>query len=206
MLDARPMTTQSKLIALARSGRKLQRLSTAGLEGTYVKVGQRGIRLQLERGNFQWNGNPWRGLYTAKRPDDFTCMLRVKWTLFDCSQEEEYRITRRKGTYIFEELPSGSTTKFKRPDGKLFLADSLPLLRRQKARGRSAGVGHREAEQGWKQVQDSNAERTFPENRWSEQPAIPSPPSSRQRTTIRVTHSNSLGPVATDVLSPAWKP
>ena len=137
------------------SARKPRRLTTAGLEGTYIKVGQRTVNLTLKRGKFQWNENPWCGSYRATRPDEFTCMVRVVWKLFDCSSEEEYRITRRRGTYTFEELPSGWKTQFKREDGRLFLADSLANIR-QKPEAHSV-VLDRKRQATWRQIPDSLA-------------------------------------------------
>jgi hypothetical protein len=181
------------------SARKPRRLTTAGLEGTYIKVGQRTVNLTLKRGKFQWNENPWCGSYRATRPDEFKCMVRVVWKLFDCSSEEEYRITRRRGTYTFEELPSGRKTQFKREDGRLFLADSLAKIR-QKPEAHSV-VLDRKRQSTWRQIPDSLAKVAFYLTGESvvKGTTIPAPPLSKQPTLVRVTHSNSTGPVDSDV-------
>jgi hypothetical protein len=127
-------------------------------------------------------------------------MVRVVWKHFDSSMEEEYRITRRNQTYHFEQLPDGVRTRFEREDGRLFLADSLPLLRARKARAPVVGVT--EARQrAWRQLVDSTAKATFYLTSESviRAATFPTPPARKGPTVVRVTHSNTIGRVDSDV-------
>lgn len=182
----------------AAADQKKRLLSPPGLEGTYIRTDSRGTRLTLKHGKWQYDDNPWCGSYRATRPDEFTCLIHVVWKSFDCSMEEEYRITRRNTTYWFEQLPDGGATKYRRQEGGHFLADSLPRVRRRLPASPTAVLEERRVV--WRHV-ESNAKATFYLTGESviRATTTPSPPTSKEPTVVRVTHANPLGRVDADV-------
>ena len=190
------MGTQSKPKS-AKLGRGPRSLDIPGLEGTYTAIRQSTAQLTLKRGEHRW-GQEIGGKYTATMIDEFSCRVRMVFAMFGCSETWEYLVTRRGKTYTFEETGNGGKTKYKREDGAIFLADS-----RGKSQLAKAVPSTREKQQAWKQLSDSNAKVTFYLTGESVVRAgtIPALPSSKKPTIIRVTHSNSIGRVDSDVFA-----
>ncbi len=168
-----------------------------GLEGCYIKVGHTAIRIVLKDGRYQWGAQDIHdfGTFTASQSDEFTCMLELSSELFR-GIRKQCRMSRRGKTYTVKELPHGKESKFKRDDQGLFLAE-LP-----------AGIQHQLAvadttnkESPWRLIQHWTAKVEFQLTGESiiRATTIPSPPSSKKPTIILITHSNSYGPVDSDV-------
>lgn len=168
-----------------------------GLAGCYIKVGHTAIRLVLKDGRYHWGARDIHdlGTFTATQPDEFTCMLELSSELFRGTRKQ-CRMTRRGKTYTVKELPHGEESKFKRDDEALFLAE-LP-----------AGIQHQLAiadttdkESPWRLIEHWAAKVEFQLTGESiiRATTIPSPPSSKTPTVVRITHSNSYGLVDSDV-------
>ncbi len=113
------------------------------LEGCYVQVGHTAIRVILRNGNFEWGAADIHdsGRYKVIREDAYGCQIEFYSHNFP-GEPKQIQLTRKGQQYTFEELPGGSETKFKRPDGVLFLADSrarkqqpIPRLREMEPTG-----------------------------------------------------------------------
>jgi hypothetical protein len=171
--------------------------TVAGLEGCYIKVGHTAIRFVLNDGAYQWGARDIHdsGTFTATQPDEFTCLLELSSELFGGARKQ-CRMTRRGKTYTVKELPHGEEGKFKRDDEALFLAE-LP-----------AGIRHELAvadttdkDSPWRRIEHWAAEVEYQLTGESiiRAATIPSPPSSKTPTVVRITHSNSYGLVDSDV-------
>jgi hypothetical protein len=180
------------------NAKKLKRRKTLpGLEGCYIKVGHTAIRFILKDGTYQWGGRDIHdsGTFIATQPDEFTCLLELSSELCGGARKQ-CRMTRRGKTYTVKELPHGEESKFKRDDQALFLAE-LP-----------ARIGHELAiadttdrASAWRQIEHWAAKVEFQLTGESiiRAATIPSPPSSKTPTVVRITHSNSYGLVDSDV-------
>jgi hypothetical protein len=168
-----------------------------GLEGCYIKVGHTAIRFVLKDGRYQWGARDIHdlGSYTATQPDEFTCMVELSSALFR-GTHKQCRMTRRGRTYTVKELPHGEESKFKRDDEALFLSE-LP-----------AGIQHELAvadttnkDSPWRQIEHWAAKVEFQLTGESiiRAATIPSPPSSKTSTVVRITHSNSYGLVDSEI-------
>jgi hypothetical protein len=188
------MSTQPKA-KLATLGRGPRNFDILRLEGTYTEIRHTAVQLTLKRGEHRW-GQEIGGKYTATMIDEFSCRVRMVFAMFGCSETWEYLVTRRGKTYTFEETPNGGKRKFKRDDGAIFLADSRG--RRQQAK---ALPSTRKKRQALLQLRNTDTKVTFYLTGESVVTAatIPTPPSAKGPTIIRVTHSNPIGRVDSDI-------
>ncbi len=167
------------------------------LEGCYIQVSHTAIRFVLEGGRYKWGSREIHdfGTYTANQPDEFSCIVELTSELLKGSIKR-YKMTRRGKTYTVKQLPNGEESKFKRDDGKVFLAESSVGPRRAQPAPTVSDGG-----QTWKQIEDATAEVDFDLTGESVIRAvtIPRPPRSKMPTIVRVTHLNVYGPVDSDV-------
>jgi hypothetical protein len=103
-------------------------------------------------------------------------------------------MTRQGRTYTVKELPNGEEHKFKRDDNELFLAECSAARQ-----PRMPVIADRQ--RAWKQIEESNARASFFLTGESviRAATIPAPPSSKNSTVVRVTHSNIYGRIDSDV-------
>ncbi len=182
---------------MKQTARTTKAAKVKGLEGCYIKVGHTAIRLVLKDGKYQWGARDIHdfGTFTATQPDEFTCILELSSELFRGTRKQ-CRITRRGKTYTVNELPHGEENKFKRDDAALFLAEMPANIRHELPMADST-----DKESPWKQIEHWAAKVEFQLTGESiiKAATIPSPPSSKKPTLIRITHSNSYGVVDSDV-------
>lgn len=168
-----------------------------GLEGCYIKVGHTAIRLVLKDGRYQWGARDIHdvGTFTATQPDEFTCMLELSSELFRGTRKQ-CRMTRRGKTYTVKELPHGEESKFKRDDEAQCLAELPAGIRHELTVADTA-----DKDSPWRQIEHWAAKVEYQLTGESiiRAATIPSPPSSKTRTVVRITHSNSYGLVDSDV-------
>jgi hypothetical protein len=191
--SARSRSNQKKDLPNAK---KLQgRKTVPGLERCYIKVGHRAIRWALEDGRYNWGGRDIHdsGTYTASQPDKFSCIVELASELFKDGRKR-CRMTRQGRTYTVKELPNGEEHKFKRDDNELFLAECSAARQ-----PRMPVIADRQ--RAWKQIEESNARASFFLTGESviRAATIPAPPSSKNSTVVRVTHSNIYGRIDSDV-------
>lgn len=171
--------------------------SVKGLDGCYIKVGHTAIRLVLKDGRFQWGVRDIHdsGTYAAEQQDEFSCVVEFSSELFG-SRRWQCRFTRLGKTYTVKELPHGEVSKFKRDDEALFLIESRPGVRHEQSAPDSI-----EQRSAWRQIEHWAAAVEFALTGESiiRAATIPAPPSSKKPTVVRVTHSNSYGPVDSNV-------
>ena len=122
-------------------------------------------------------------------------MLELSSEIFR-GTHKKCRMTRRGKTYTVKELPHGEEFKFKRIDDESFLADLPAGLQRQSAAAVTTDNNPR-----WRLIERWAAKVEFQLTGESiiRATTIPSPPSLKTPTVIRVTHSNPYGFVDSDV-------
>jgi hypothetical protein len=175
------------------SRKPVERLKKLPLEGSYPSVENPDVRLILKRGRFQWGSSDIfnEGTYKVIRSGGRSVLLAFASGFYEERKHpDKYELTRRGVHYVLKELSErGWETAFTRADKKVFLADT-PL----KENGWPSG-------EGTKQIADSNAAVTFDLTGESviRAAVIPSPPRFKAPTVVRVSHSNSYGPVDSDV-------
>jgi len=184
--------------SVSKSTKTKGRHSVRGLEGCYIKVGHTAIRLILKDGRYQWGARDIHdsGSYTAAQPDELSCLVELSSERFKGTRKQ-CRFTRRGRTYTVRELPNGEVSKFKRDDETLFLAES-PAGVQQESAARDGADG----QPMWRQIGHANAAVSFYLTGESviRAATIPTPPSSKTRSVVRVTHSNVYARVDSDVL------
>lgn len=171
--------------------------TVAGLEGTYIQVGHTAIRLVLKDGAYQWGARDIHdsGTFTATQPDEFTCLLELSSELLG-GAPKSCRMTRRGKTYTIKELPHGEESKFKRDDETLFLGELPASIRQERAVADTTDKGS-----PWRLVEPwaENVSYHLTGESVIRAATVPSPPSSKTPTVVRITHSNSYGLVDSDV-------
>ncbi len=163
-------------------------------DGEYFEDGSKRVMLKLDRGRFQLGFL--QGFYKVLKRTPGSVELALIHGFFEQRKHpDKYRLSRRKSTYVLADSAAGTERLFKRKDEKIFLTDSF---HQAKKRAKEANKGALTPE-GWKMIKDSQVGYHLTGESGLGAITIPAPPRSNQPTVVRVTHSNSIGYVDSDL-------
>ena len=164
-------------------------------DGEYSEAGSKRVMLKLDQGRFQWGFV--QGFYKVLKRTPASLDLGLIYGFFEQRKHpHKYRLTRRKSTYVLANLEDGTERRFKRKDEKIFLTDSFLEVKKQaKERPRRGAL----TPEGWKMIKDSKVGYHLTGESGLSAITIPAPPSSKQLTVVRVTHTNGIGYVDSDL-------